>query len=105
MNNNCINYNLSILDLIIPPYTVLFKLCEPRDKSKLFVISFIRTCILFYLTIYLYQNPIQNFINNNKNNNIPIILFIVMASYTFINLLITSIIIYKNTLYESNQYK
>lgn len=42
----CVNYNPSIFDIIIPSHHILFKLCVSYDKTKLVIFGVLR--ILFW---------------------------------------------------------
>ena len=51
---DCINYNISVFDLFIPPLDVLYKLCISSDKTKLVLISMARFLILLVLFYFLW---------------------------------------------------
>jgi hypothetical protein len=53
-NKNCIKYENTILEYLIPSSDLFKSLCISEDKTKLFVISFIRSFIWLYATdIYI----------------------------------------------------
>jgi len=60
MNNECKNYIYNLKDIIIP-YINTKKLCLSTDKTKLFIVSFIRTLIYFYILFeILDRKPVNN---------------------------------------------
>lgn len=88
----CINYNISFLDLIFPPfYIFFFKLCTTRDKTKIFLISLFRICLIFGFFYYFNHKGLIA-ININKLPNL--FLFIILLFYLLLNVIYILIILF-----------
>lgn len=55
----CISYDQSMLELFLPSPIIFKTFCVSTDKTRLFLVSFIR--IIFYLIIYYVINDIIDF--------------------------------------------
>lgn len=89
---DCIEYDISIFHLIIPPSHILYKLCLSTDKTKLVLISIIRFIILLYLFNYLRSKKI---ITWDMNRTITTLFFYLFAGYLIINILYILISLFK----------
>lgn len=80
---DCINYNISLYDLVIPTTDVLYKLCLSKDKTKLVMISIIR---FITLLIIFYVLNSKDFITFDMNKIIKTFIFSMFVAYLIINL-------------------
>jgi|SRR5579872_1533343 len=56
--NNCISYEPTSIELILPSPIIFKTLCVSTDRTSLFIVSIVR--ILFYVIIYYTLNDIIN---------------------------------------------
>lgn len=88
--DSCLTYNSNLTDIFIPR-EIFQQLCDPYDKTNLFLMSFVRCCI--YLTITkLYYDYI-----NFKDSVILYIIFIFLILITLYNLILLLIVMLKRT--------
>lgn len=101
-NKNCISYNPSWIDLIIPSYKILFKFCTIRDKTNMFITSIVRLfiiCVLFYYLLY------AQIIEWNMNNPIKTTFFCLILAYIFVNILYIIVLLFKMPVVNSQKIK
>ena len=99
-NNKCNLYKFTIWQLLLPSSNIYNTLCISYDKTYLFIVSFIRICILLIISKYYY-----NYFNLNNNNWNKDILFIFISFYTLINIILLFIIMLKTQKYPKENIK
>lgn len=97
---DCINYNFSYFDLLIPSYEIFFKLCVARDKTNMFLISIIRLIIVYYIFTYLSTKKI---IEWNMNMPIRTLLFCLMITFLFTNIIFLIVLLFKMPAIDEKQ--
>jgi hypothetical protein len=77
-NKNCIKYENRVLEYLIPSSDLFKSLCLSEDKTKLFLISFIRSFIWLYVTdiyiSYIYTTASKTYYEIIKSDKILILL-------------------------------
>lgn len=97
----CSKYDFKLWHVLFPPPHTLYKICIIRDKSKLFLTSFLR--ILFYLFIfdYLHSNGYIMY-KDGKNNRTKRYGFIMLLVVLVINILILVLVLIKTPLLDQD---
>jgi hypothetical protein len=91
MNNNCISYNPSTIEIFIPSPIIFYTLCVSTDKTSLFLISLIR--LIIYVLIYYCLNDIIDY-------NVYQSLQYTLISIICINIIYIGLVVSKNTLFS-----
>lgn len=94
----CVNYDLNwsnIIDLFIPQREIFQYLCISRDKTYLFITSFVRCFIYLFLLKLVYDAYFYNAKYNEPNDYIYV-LFIFLIVASIINIILLFIVIFKN---------
>lgn len=97
---DCVNYNFSYYDLIIPRIEIFYKLCVIRDKTNMFLISMIRLLVVYVLFNYLSNNLI---IEWNMNAPIRTLLFSLMTVFLMSNIVYLIVLFYKMPAIDEKQ--
>jgi hypothetical protein len=84
MTVDCINYNISIFDFILPPYQIFFKICLSFDKTKMFLVSMIRLFVWLVIFKILRSKQIVEW---DPNNNFKVFTYLTMILIIFINVI------------------
>jgi hypothetical protein len=82
---SCETYNFNIQDLFVPSLNIYNKLCISYDKTNMFIIGFLRTILILFLSR-------TNFINNEIK--------LLLNGLTIINFIILFYIFNKNIKYD-----
>lgn len=84
----CVNYNPSIFDIIIPSHHILYKLCVSYDKTKLVIFGVLRTLFWFMMlkTFVYYELAKWNTSHSGQSLFYVCLLFFILSNilYTFI---------------------
>lgn len=96
---DCITYEFSYYEFLIPSYKIFLKLCTSRDKTKLFIMSVIRMYIIYTLFYYLKDNKM---IGWDKENWKRIIIYILSAMFLFINFMYIIVLLIKKPAIDKN---
>ena len=89
---DCIKYEPSIIDYVFPNSAFIYKLCLSEDKTKLFLVSFIRLIFISILFAFLKS---FNFVELNLDKLVKISLFGLIFSYLIINIIYLIIVVFK----------
>lgn len=89
---DCVNYNFSYYDLVIPRIEIFYKLCVIRDKTNMFLISIIRLFIILMIFHYLSNKKI---IEWNMNTPIKTLLFSMTIVFLMANIVYLIVLLYK----------
>lgn len=89
---DCIKYKPSFINYFFPSGALLYKLCLSEDKTKLFLVSFIR---LIIITIIFFVLRAFGFIELNLNKLGKTSAYGFMLSYLIINFIYLVIILFK----------
>ncbi len=81
----CLNYNFKFWHVFFPPKHLIYKICLIRDKSKLFLSSFLRLLLYFFIFDFLYSNKYIKLKSKKKKYKIyiGISLLIIVALCAF----------------------
>lgn len=86
---NCIEYKPTFIDVFVPSYQIIYKLCLSTDKTKLFLMSLCR--LIFWGIIFA-------FLVNGKyiGQDNDAIVYLILLTYIVINLAYIIIVIFKS---------
>lgn len=83
---NCAKYDPSYTDLLMIPKEIFIKVCDVRDKTLLFIWTFIRIVFLSIITYLLY----------NPQSTILALVCSLLVIYIMFNILLLILIIFKD---------
>jgi hypothetical protein len=89
---DCIKYEPGVIDYIFPNIAFIYKLCLSKDKTKLFLVSFIR---LIFITIIFFILRAFNLIELNLNKLFKTSFYGFILSYLIINFIYLIIVVFK----------
>lgn len=98
--NDCIHYKPSMIDLIIPSYTIFFQLCISFDKTKLILVSLIRLIIFIYIFSYLMS---KNWIEWNVEKIPQMLGYLLLGFYVVINVVYIIILLIKKPAIDKDE--
>ena len=85
--SKCINYEITIRDLIIPSKVNLVKICNLKDKRNLFIVSVIRFIIFIYINI-LFKIFYKRYNKNIIFKSLLLLLYSIIVTLTIINMVL-----------------
>ena len=89
---DCIKYKPSLLHYIFPNSAFIYKLCLSEDKTKLFLVSFIR---LIFITIIFFLLKTFDIIELNLDKLYKTSFYGLLLSYLIINFVYLIIVVFK----------
>ena len=89
---DCIKYSPSIIDYFMPNIAFIYKLCLSEDKTKLFLVSFIR---LIFITIIFFVLRVFDLIELNLDKLVKKSFYGLLLSYLIINIIYLIIVVFK----------
>jgi hypothetical protein len=95
--SDCINYTFSWMDLLIPPYQLIYVLCISYDKTILFIVSLIRLYIWYKIYTYLKS---KDYIEWNYDKSLKTIGFSIIFLILLINTIYLVLVLLKKPLID-----
>jgi hypothetical protein len=94
---DCIHYNYNWLELLVPSYKGLKKICSSREKSVLFIVSLVRLCIVLRIVMWLglSYDKVMDY-----KLSLGYIFFMVCVVYLFMNSLYLMMVILRKPEYD-----
>jgi len=92
VSNNCLTYNFSWFDFILPSKEIFQKVCISYDKTYLFLTTIVRFALFLTLAFTFKKYYVINGLNNK---NIETHIFYILLIYSLTNIIFIIIILNK----------
>lgn len=84
-NTSCVSYNPKYIDIILIPREIFLQVCDIRDKTELFIWTFIRIIFISIITYLLYDS----------DSTFKICICSLFSIYIIVNIILLLLIILK----------
>jgi len=92
MSTSCIEYDFSLLDLLIPSRHIIYKLCISRNKTTLFIVSTLRMLFWGCIFLFFYKKGIVEW---NYNKSLRTIGFSIFLLILIVNIGYLILVVFK----------